>query len=51
MEVSGQLHAPAALAPVPIVSHIRSGHYRKKIKNLLPQPGIEPYSSAIQLIF
>jgi hypothetical protein len=43
MEVSGQLHAPAALPPgkEPLVPQSRSGRGGEE-KNSHPPPGIEP---------
>jgi hypothetical protein len=41
--VSGQVNAPAALPPVPLIQSGRCGDE----KNLLPLPGIEPRPSSL----
>jgi hypothetical protein len=50
MEVSGKLHAPAALPTgrsirYPLARRVRSGHGGGDRKKSLPLPGIEPRSS------
>jgi len=46
MDVSGQRHAPVALLPTQNIPYPSAGSQRR----LLPLPGIEPHSSAVQSV-